>query len=140
MSTDRTKNDEQTRPATAPKGLLPLDELTTPGELVNRCLTEGDPLATREVPALALALLGASIAQTGKITDGLIEFHKEEAEKWKARALSAERGIADIQRLHQLLCDPDYARQLMMMVGRSFGEDPPPPSRHKGEFDDDGGV
>jgi len=133
LSTDSTKNDPTHE---KPRGLLPLDELTSPGDLVKKCLTEGDPLATREVPALALALLGASMSESSKIADSLIEHYKDEARSWKARAIRAERGIEDVQRLHQLLCDPDYAGQLMMLVSRSFREDPAP-ARRKDEFDDE---
>jgi hypothetical protein len=129
MSTDKTRAETRE----APKGLLPLDELTTPGELVRKCLTEGDPMATREVPALALALLGASMAEGHKIADSLMEHYKDEADKWKKRALQAEQGIRDVQTLHQLLCNPVYARQLLKMVDRSLQLDPPP----KDEFDDE---
>ena len=37
----------------------------TPADVVAKCLDEGDPLTTREVPALALALLGTSRVVSG---------------------------------------------------------------------------
>jgi hypothetical protein len=88
--------------------------------LVQRCLTEGDPLATREVPALALALLGASMAETDRITDGLIDYHKEQASLWRARAEEAERGLEDVRALHAMLCEPQAARALCKLLGREM--------------------
>jgi|HubBroStandDraft_2_1064218.scaffolds.fasta_scaffold23674_8 hypothetical protein len=90
----------------------------TPADVVAKCLDEGDPLATRDVPALALALLGASIAETNKTTDWLLDFHKAEAKRQRLRAEQAERDLDDVRELHAMLADPSCARALIRLIYR----------------------
>jgi hypothetical protein len=90
----------------------------TPTDVVARCLDDGDPLATREVPTLALALLGASIAETNKISDQVIDFHKSESKRQRLRAEKAERDLDDVRELHAMLTDPPSARALIRLIYR----------------------
>ena len=90
----------------------------TPADVVTKCLDEGDPLATREVPALALALLGASVAETNRISDRVIDFHKAESKRQRLRAEKAERDLDDVRHLHAMLADPPSARALTRLIYR----------------------
>ena len=92
----------------------------TPADLVAKCLDEGDPMATREVPALALALLGASIAETHKISDQVIDSYKEESKRQRLRADRAERDLDDVRALHTMLSDPASARALTRLIYREL--------------------
>ena len=87
-------------------------------DTVSRCLREDDPLAKREVPLLALALLGASVSETSKITDQLLDHYKGEAERQRARAERAEQDLQDVEELHAMLCRPSAARALMRVIRR----------------------
>jgi len=103
----------------------------TPADVVAKCLDEGDPLATREVPALALALLGASIAETNKVSDQVIDFHKAESKRQRLRAERAERDLDDVRHLQAMLSDPASARALMKLIHRERS------TNFEGEEDED---
>lgn len=89
-----------------------------------------DLAGDRQVPALAPALLGATMSSTNRITDSILEDKDREIKQLRRRVFELEDGARVVRKLHSMLEDPRYAKRLILLLedlgpssGKVFDED-----------------
>ncbi len=75
-----------------------------------------DLAGDRQVPALALTLLGASVAETQRLTNSLLDSKDRELKKLRQKVRKQEDDSYVVSQLHAMLDNPRYARRLLRLL------------------------